>query len=296
VIDARRPLELERLRHIERELLRSRDLRASVAYETELLWWHQRALHDSFGVASGLAVDLAKGGEAVVVAPGVAFDCYGRELRVSAARTVSVPDEVDDRATLLARFAPDRARASTGACDTELDEAELVWSGRRRLDPPAGVPLAVLDSEGSLTPAAGARVRPFARPRVAAGATRPDGTPWQAFSIFGAAASERAQGLEVRIDISPAGFTSTPCCFAWLQWPRLGRRTRHELVRALALQFVERPGVDAFTFRIWTFLGLGSLGSAELVALARREQLWVSWLAVECQTGAGRRLPAKGIE
>ena len=295
MIDARRPLDLERLRHIERELLRSRDVSASVMYETELMWWHQRAVHDSFGVATGLTVELEGAGASVLVAPGVAFDGYGRELRIAAPRRVALPDQVEDRVTLLARFAPGRVGPNTCGCDARFDEAELVWTAARRLDPRAGVPLAVLDSDGSLSPVTGSRARPLARPRVAAGATRPDGTPWEAFSLFGSTAEGRAQGLEVRIDTRSAGFTSTPCCFAWLQWPRLSTGSPRDLVHALGLQFVERPGIDGFSFRIWTFLALGTRGSAELVALARREQLWVSWLAVECQTCDGRRLPAKGI-
>jgi hypothetical protein len=294
VIDARRPLDLERLRHIERELLRSRDLRVSVAHESEFLWWHQRAVHDSFGIAMGLTVEPEGGGASVLVAPGVAFDCYGRELRIAGPRSISAPDEVNDRVTLLARHSR-REPAKTWVCDSDskLGEPELVWSAARRLDPHAGVPLAFLDSKGSLTP--GWRVRALARPRVAAGVTRPDGTPWEPFSLSGSAAEGRAQGLEVRIDTRPAGFTNTPCYFAWLQWPRLSTRSPLELVRALTLQHVERTGVDGFSFRIWTLSALGARGSAELVALARREHLWVSWVAVECQTGDGRRLPAKGI-
>jgi hypothetical protein len=52
----REPLELQRLRYWQGQMLRSRDLRDQVATEAQLRWWHNRALHNVFGVASGFEV------------------------------------------------------------------------------------------------------------------------------------------------------------------------------------------------------------------------------------------------
>jgi hypothetical protein len=279
-VSARRPLDLQRLRHVSGELLRSRDFRDAVAGEAELLWWHQRAVHDSFGIASGLEVELAADAASVLVAPGVAFDCFGRALQVTSPRTIPLPSEANDGMTLLLRYQSDAGNSCAGA--------ELVWRTSARVDARAGVPLALLDPNAvpSLRPAA-ARTRPLARPRVAAGATRPDGTAWEPFALSGS--SERAaDGIEVRIDTRAAGFTVKPCYFAALHWPGLDSRSFPvTLIRALSLQYVERTAADGFTFRIWTFLGVrGATPAASLVAFARREQLYVSWLGVACEDGA----------
>ena len=68
----RRPADIQRLRHVPRELLRSRDFRDQAAFSNQLRWWHNRALHDAFGVASGLSVALAAGAASALVQPGIA--------------------------------------------------------------------------------------------------------------------------------------------------------------------------------------------------------------------------------
>ena len=60
-----------------------RDFRDQLAREAQLRWWHNRALHKSFGVSHGFAVSaVIDAGEfvAVSVTCGVAYDCFGREL------------------------------------------------------------------------------------------------------------------------------------------------------------------------------------------------------------------------
>ena len=76
----RRPVDIQRLRHVPRELLRSRDFRDQAAASEQLRWWHNRALHDAFGVASGMSAALAADAASVLVQPGVAYDRVGREL------------------------------------------------------------------------------------------------------------------------------------------------------------------------------------------------------------------------
>jgi hypothetical protein len=283
-MSARRPLDLQRIRHVPRELLRSRDLQDAVAADVELLWWHQRAVHESFGVAAGLEVALVDD-TAVDVAPGVAFDCYGRDLLVPEHRVVPLPEE--GGMTLLARYRTDQGPA----CGSRLraGTAELVWRTTASVDIHAGVRLARLerDPDPRLLPEP-RRARPLARPRVAAGETLPDGTPWQPFG---------REGLEVRVDTRTAGFTDTPCYFAWLNWPRLNVSPLRPIVVTLALQYVEQSTPDGFTFRIWLPQRMQALAQVRmpLAVRARQEQLSVCWLGIEPNEPVQVRLPAKGI-
>jgi hypothetical protein len=276
-----RPVSVERIRHVPRELLRSGDVRDALESEAQLQWWHQRAVHDSFGVVDGLWVKPGPDAGSVTVTPGVAYDCFGRDLHLFAPRVVPLPEE-PELMTLLAR-APRRTRA----------EAELVWVETARIEPHAGVPLPRLDGRRGPESIAAARPRALARPRVGAGATRPDGTPWQPIRRF--LASRTAAGVEVRVDTRPAGFTDTPCYFAWLHWPRLTSTALPvQLVLAFGLQHVERCSLDGFTFRVWLGFAAGGASGEELVSLARNQQLFVSWLGIQCDGQTQLRRSARG--
>ena len=285
---ARSPVSLERIRHVPRELLRSRDFRDALETEAQLHWWHQRAVHDSFGVVAGLSVVPGPGTESVVVAPGVAFDCFGRELQLFDHRVVLLPPQPVEM-TLLARSPQGPVRAAHVA----RTEAELVWAETARVDARAGVALALVDEKGRLKPtSAPSRPRALARPRVGAGATRPDGTPWRPFRRF--EVSRASVGVEVRIDTRPAGFTDTPCYFGWLHWPRVASTALPvSIVLALGLQHVERCSIDGFTFRVWLGVAAGASGE-QLVNFARSQQLYVSWLGIQCEGQTHNGPSAKG--
>src|SRR3954465_11706168 len=67
-----------RLRHVDGELLRRRDLADEAAAETDRRGLHVRAVHDTWGVALGYEVGLAS--DVMTVGPGVAYDCAGQEI------------------------------------------------------------------------------------------------------------------------------------------------------------------------------------------------------------------------
>jgi hypothetical protein len=199
--------------------------------------------------------------------------------------------------TLLARNpvaqAPRRARAGCG-CHGARDEAELVWRETARVDARAGVPLVVFDpAEDPQLTSAPAKARPLARPRVAAGATPPDGTPWRPFRRPGQVRG--FDGVEVRVDTRAAGFTDMPCYFAWLHWPRLSRSAHPaRIVAALGLQYVERCSIDGFTFRVWLGPASSSVFGEALVGFARNQRLFVSWLGVQTTDDTDAERSAKG--
>jgi hypothetical protein len=126
--------ELERLRYRQGQRLRSRDFRDQAAIDAQMRWWHNRALHNAYGIARGLEATMSSDGGTLVVqiASGVAYDCFGRELNVQQERTVRVPEAAENLALLL-RFkewlsdsAGRRAVCIPASCAL-VETAELVW-------------------------------------------------------------------------------------------------------------------------------------------------------------------------
>jgi hypothetical protein len=138
---------LHRRRYRQRQLLRSDDLRREVHDETELQWWHNRALHDAYGVVEGLEVALRVAGDRswALVSPGLAYDGYGRPLVVDRALAIGLPDDPVD-AVLVLRSREDGDGSSDvpqpGACRPDQPSTELCWARTVRLNPRDGVALA----------------------------------------------------------------------------------------------------------------------------------------------------------
>lgn len=253
----RRPVDIQRLRHVSRELLRSRDLRDQAAFSNQLRWWHNRALHDAFGVAAGLSVALADGAASALVQPGIGYDRTGRELLVLAPRPVPLPAQQQPM-TLVARY----REGGPGA------EADLVW---QRPGQPSGGPCGPGDGVplAQLTHVAGAptltavspRSRPQARPRIGYGSTLAGSTPWLLWEY--PSGGPLVLGVQLTVDTRAAGFTAVPCYFAWLQWPRVAdSRLPYWLYLALGFQYVEEPAIDRFLFRVPLPLGAADLPDA----------------------------------
>ena len=266
---ARRPVRLERLQHLEGQMLRSRDFRDRVRFDDELLAWHQRALHDAFGVAVGLEVTESEDGLAVVVAPGVAYDCTGRAVVLAEEHTVALPpsEPAVSRTLVLRR----RGGGEIG---------DLCWLAGRRPDPRCGVRLA--RHEGPTLTIRPGRAQPLARPRIGWGETSPGATAWVPWLPFGAEAGPR--GIEVRIDTSAFGFTEPPCYFAWLRWPQLTSPAASPLTyRMLAVQFIQDTAVNGFTFQaLMPRIDREAISAiASGVSFARTRRLSVSWIGIE---------------
>lgn len=294
--------ELERLLHWRGELLASRDLNDGRGNEEERLWWHQRAVHDAYGVVVGLRVDDGR-----VVQPGLAYDAYGRELPVAAPAKVPPPgDAAATRRswTLLLRYREPKADSGDCSCAGEGGRApwtELVWRPSRAVGLKDGVALTrgVWGGEGTdlfferdgrfrLEPA-----RPLARPRLGNGVTPQGHTAWRSWVATptgGRVGLATARGIEVEVDTGAAGFTRTPCYFAWLQgglW-----QVRHRLVNSLPIERVVATGRDRFTYSLWDWrsstLGFSTSGSdlsaqrsaAGLLSVAR-QRLSLCWLGIE---------------
>ena len=282
---ASRPLEIERLHYWQGQSLRSRDARSETAASEHLRWWHTRALHRAFGIASGLETEVT--GSEVKVNPGLAFDGSGRELLLLAPVSISMPDE-ESRSEAMLTISSHAGAAEDGcSCNSEVAAASpsLAWESGAEIDLCRSVPLARWRKSSS------GRVEPFrryarrlARPRIAAASTVPGGTRWTTWSAGG-----QVVGFQTVVDTSAAGFTRTPCYFAGLEVAAASRvrqaRTAEELASAawlFLLGFTHVTDASAREFRIRTVVPRRVAGSIRVSALAvMRHLVAVRWLAVE---------------
>jgi hypothetical protein len=270
---AGRPLDLDRIRHVANEFLQSSDLSDQVGSDRELMWWHQRAVHQP-GVVAGLTVRDDRLTRSVYVAPGLAYDSRGRELVLRDEAIIGLPRRPADGE----RIEPLALVIHAGA---EGRDAQVTWRPLRALHTCDGIPIARFDAKG-LRPST-QRARSFERPHVAAGETLPDATSWDIWAL-----DERrgfVLGIQVRVDTSAAGFTEVPCYFAWLNWPRPETDLRaFGPYVTLGLQYVQNETTSGFLFRVLLQLPLKRRDADDsVVSFARRERLSVCWLGVECE-------------
>lgn len=271
---AGRPFELDRIRHVQNELLQRSDISDQVNADRELLWWHQRAVHLP-GTVAGLTTRVERFTRSVVVSPGLAYDARGRELVLRSEARVRLPLQFEPAVLLVRATAEGR-------------DAQVLWRALGALDSCDGIPIAFLDEKGGVRPST-PRARLYERPHVAAGETFPDATAWDLWPF--SEEQRLALGVQVRVDTSAAGFTDVPCYFAWLNWPRPETRLRiAETYPSLGLQYVQNETTSGFLFRVHVRLPRGRARADDAVlSFARRERLSVCWLGVECHEPSTKR-------
>lgn len=306
-------IEIERLRYWQGQELRSRDFRDQMMIEAHLRWWHNRALHNAFGVRYGLTVSpLTAEGSLVALRVdwGVAYDCFGRELILQTAREIPPPPvgAKPQSMTLLICYKETAAfpkkRDVSGVCApgggaAVLEQPEFVWKRSDLVKVTDGVPLAQLDYDSSarsfafLPNFAAPSLRPLSRPRIGSGATVPGGTAWERWSERVSDANRNVRevsvGYQVTIDTSAAGFTETPCYFAWLEGA-LWSQSNIEFF-PMPLTHIDSESTKQFRFRLWlpmipTLLGARFRRSNfqfedEFINFARRQRLYLCWLGIQ---------------
>src|SRR6266540_798307 len=246
------PVEPKRLRHGSGEALLRRDFAEQAAQDDQLRWWHSRALHRAYGVVEGLGVTvtLVGGVRTAEVQPGLAYDCYGRELLLDRPRQVPVPEDDDQLVLAIASIAPDPGCAPPpgGWCRDERVVAGgvvLRWVVRSAFTLRDGVPLTTSD-EAAAFPAP--KARPIARPRIGHGATIAGETAWRPWVERFEDEQVFRLGIQVDVDTSAAGFTAVPCYFAQLTGSLWSARV--PLVLLLPFGHVAQAAKDRFTFRL----------------------------------------------
>jgi hypothetical protein len=295
--DLDRP-ELQRLRYWQGQTLRSRDFRDQMAVEAQLRWWHNRALHNAYGIVEGFEVE--QNGEGVLIRRGLAYDCFGRELILTADMLFSRPEGsvLDAGMTLLARYRETRqfprkdeiAAACAPNQALTAERPEFFWKRTGLMEIRDGVPLARLGKDGNLKPVR-LQARPLARPQIATGTTIPGNTAWELWEEP-LGREPIPLGFQVIIDTSAAGFTEVPCYFAWLQgplWPPISPDFFPVL-----FEHIDSPSTTVFIFRIW----MPSLPvpddnifnkdfESRFPEFARKRELFVCWLGIQPENEAG---------
>lgn len=298
-------LDLERLRYRQGQMLCSQDFRDQVALEAQRRWWHNRALHNTFGIAEGLVVALGTAGQSVIVYPGLAYDCFGRELILRREQRLRIPPTTQPM-TLLARYKETgsfprkdelAAVCIPGRSPLLEEQPEFVWQASNRVDVRDGVPLAQISPQSVEGPGkiqldiSGRPLsRPQARPRLGSGATIPGSTPWQLWELPTPRGTVTL-GFQVEIDTAAAGFTEVPCYFAWLQGPLWNPRDKQFL--PAPLEHIDAASISGFTFRLlmptMPVLSLGKRGGEvvnddcenHFLAFAQKQKLFVCWLGIQ---------------
>jgi len=308
-------VEFQRLRYWQGQKLRSTDFRDQTAIAAQLRWWHNRALHNAFGVARGFEIDVDEQERSVTIHPGVAYDCFGRELWLQTSRTISFPTvNLSVERTLLVQYRenadqPQREHIEKvclpGKNSLFLEAPNFFWKPSVEVTPKDGVPL----GRGYVSFAKPALVfiftktrvpvRAMTRPRIASGVTIAGNTPWKRWPE-----GTQALGFEVKIDTSSAGFTEAPCYFAWLQgnlWELTDKCMQlNDDLKKFIPAFFGHVHIDAksdptlgFTFRLWMpSLSFGISGNdtanidieKNFPTFAQCQNLFVCWLGIQPNT------------
>jgi hypothetical protein len=272
--------DVERPLYFDGQRLTAADLTAGSDYARAMRQLHNRALH-GWGIAVGLGASGARGDKSVHVEPGLALDCGGRELLLTAAQDVAVPPVAEKSSWFLVisgvpedQLVPSENLA--GVCDTDgavrlLDAPLLRWLSADGKDGAqvqqgldvilAGASIAncKLDDDLDLDPRQ--QLAPE-QPYVAAGRTEADGTVWRPWPAGGA----KQAGVITTVSTAEAGFRMTPSYQARLA----GKRTKGNVLfdgpvhiegaSATAFDFVvdlSSLGAKAKTFNSATYQGLG---------------------------------------
>lgn len=289
--------DLQRIRHLASEVPSCSDLNDQGSFDEQLRWWHNRAMHQAYGIACGLGVKIDHG--RAHVGYGLAYDHLSRELVLPRDVWLEVPRQPGPLTLFIRRREPGPECPVPTCCgepvERSCDGIELYWAEWNGLSITHGVPLhRVGAGAGTFEPI---RVNPMRRARVANGSTIPGATPWHVHAV-------RVKGLltvlraTVRVDLTAHGLGERPCCFTWLHQGS-DAESRGPFAFALSTHVLESTN-QHLTHSAWLIpltvhahVRHASLlavkpPSRNWVAVLNQQRFYVTWLAVECDAGAAR--------
>jgi hypothetical protein len=303
--------KLERVQYWQGQMLRAQDFLNLQGVEAQRRWWHNRAIHNAYGVSEGLEANLT--GSVVSVSPGVAYDIFGHELILERAQTVALSTNIptgDPPMTLLVRYLPPGHNLSPDeikeVCWTQRGSVRpgtlvFAWKIANCVTPADGVAIFNLIYMGGETTASGLTVEPIptqnqsfspigaealSRPMLASGATVPGQTAWELWTAgFNPNETAYIVGVQTRIDTSAAGFTDCPCYFAWLQgplwclqpqWSSPSQPSQPQFLPVLLTNIAD-ASILGFTFQI-VLPGLGPAPGGGTLEIAERDDATTNYL------------------
>jgi hypothetical protein len=276
--------QIERLRFFPGQDLLAADLRDLIAFHAQLGAWHNRAIHEAYGVRYGLRAVL--GAPGVRVSPGLAYDAAGRVLLMAAERSIALPDATTGEAFVLVIHLPPAGPGSCHERRLDLSAPVLSWRPERRWRSGGGVALCRLVPSGAAftldADFAPALARPLARPRIAAGTTVAGGTAWQLWQL--PTRPVFTPGIQVAVDTRASGFTRTPCYLAWLRGtldlPYPKAPVGEKLYLPLRVSVSQETAAG---FRVKVHLQASLAGGTNVPPLlsAARQRLSVCWVGIQ---------------
>jgi hypothetical protein len=274
------PVEIDRFTFWNGQTLRSNDLNRIVRVSEELQWWHNRALHNAYGIRSGLDATPEPNAKSkkplsgIHVVAGIAYDSFGRMLFHQQDELVAVPETLPSRVSsllLLLRYpqapeVPCGCAVAPPCCLGHTPHgagwAEFAWRDAASVRPGDGVPLARVKylATGKSVRAQfdstfrQPRVRAYQRPHLITDKTVPGSTSWtkgpNVLQIIPTNVRQLFwQPVDVVVDTSAAGFSDTPCYFASISGPLVD--ASRQLYLPAAFPHIVREFRDRFTFRFW---------------------------------------------
>ncbi len=312
-------LDFNRFVYRQGQLLASQDFRDQQRMEAARRWMHNTAVHHTWGVTGGydfslspesaddIAENIWQENQTLTVQPGMAYDCFGRELilpRAVAFARDRLKTEAASRWVLLASYQESGAGENETLCkvspnSTAVPVPRLQWQPENEASYGVEVPLLLasldLNNELVVTRYATSRLHPQARPKMASGQTVPGLTAWRPWIIKIGSGSDSTQftiGTEVDIDTSDAGFQQTPCYFVWLngrlaQFIEIFSKPFPEAIPfAPFLHLInERP--NGFTCRVFAPIFQSSFNDNQISEFdptaANTYEVTICWLAIESQ-------------
>jgi hypothetical protein len=298
-------LDFERFIYRQGQLLASRDFRDQQRMEAARQWMHNSAAHNVWGIAlgyelssSGSNLDRWEANETLTISPGIAYDCFGRELILAREtkfdRSIfeddlgNLRDDLTGRTFFLVLTYKETAVKPTGdSCSGSpnsvvFPQPLFVWKPKNEVIYGPDVPLLYVSftNVASVRRFTANRARPQARPKIASGRTVAGQTAWQNWEVL--VSPPVTVGLQVKIDTREAGFQQTPCYFAWLNGSLQAIIDgRIAMVAPFISLADENP--DSFTFRVLM------LESRQLQipvrrinpTIANQHKVTVCWLGIE---------------
>jgi hypothetical protein len=140
-------VNIERVRYWQGQRLRARDLRTQTVSEAELRWWHNRAVHNTFGIRAGFIASPVIANSTLVavrVACGIAYDCFGRELILQRDRQVEVPNIQTQKPATIKLIAEYRQTPPRLARRSVAEAPAFLWRSAAECERDEGVSVARL--------------------------------------------------------------------------------------------------------------------------------------------------------
>ena len=232
------PHEFDRFIYRQGQLLASDDFKDQQRMEETRRWMHNAAMHNTWGVAAGFGFSVSgsdqtqwRRGGTITVSPGIAYDCFGRELILSGPRAFPRTIFEDDNGGIRPEFYGEmylvaeyhkpvrRQEFCSGPGHMATLQTSLLWKTRREVQFGPDVPIIVVtfgETTASVAPFQGGRIHGSRRPKIGSGHILVSHTNLHVWTIpFPTPVRPTAIGFEVHIDTREAGFQTAPCYAAW---------------------------------------------------------------------------------